>query len=76
MSPVSTKTQVSWSPIASWISTAATELIDAAGEAADHPLAADLGADVGDRLVAVGGHGPVADEAGEVGEVLQQAARR
>ena len=47
--------------------------VDAAGEAADHPLAADPGADVGDRLVAVGGHGPVADEAREVGEVLQQA---
>ena len=41
--PVSTKTQVSCSPIASWISTAATERVDAAGEAADHPALARPG---------------------------------
>ena len=53
-SPWSTNTQVSWSPIASWISTAATAEIDAAREAADHPRLADLGADALDRLVAEG----------------------
>ena len=45
---MSTKTQVSWSPMASWISTAATDGVDAAGEAADHLAPADLGADLGD----------------------------
>ena len=50
--------------------------VDAAGEAADDPGVADLRADRGDRLVLVGGHRPVAGEAGEVGEVLQDAARR
>ena len=45
--------------------------VDAAGEAADDAGVADLGADRCDGLVLVGGHGPVAGEAGEVGEVLQ-----
>ena len=45
--------------------------VDAAGEAADDLGVADLGADRGDRLVLVGGHRPVAGEAGEVGEVLE-----
>ena len=45
--------------------------VDAAGEAADDLGVADPGADRRDRLVLVGGHGPVAGEAGEVGEVLQ-----
>ncbi len=58
--PWSTNTQVSWSPIASWISTAATDGIDAAGQSADHPALADLRADFLDRLVLEGAHGPVA----------------
>ena len=45
--------------------------IDAAGEAADDLRLADPGADRRDGLVLVGGHRPVAGEAGEVGEVLQ-----
>jgi hypothetical protein len=44
-SPWSTKTQVSWSPIASWIRTAATE-VDPARQAADHLGIADLFADL------------------------------
>ena len=48
--------------------------IDAAGEAADHAAVADLGADAGDRLLAVGVHRPVAGEAGDAEqEVLQEA---
>ena len=47
--PWSTKMQVSWSPIASWISTAATARVDAAGEPADHPALADLRRGSGDR---------------------------
>ena len=58
--PWSTKTQVSWSPIASWISTAATAEFDAAGKAADHPALADLGADRLARLGAERRHRPVA----------------
>ena len=34
--------------------------VDAAGEAADHPALADLGADLGDGAVVEGGHRPVA----------------
>jgi hypothetical protein len=37
--------------------------VDAAGEAADHPALADLRADLFDRLLAEGAHGPVAGEA-------------
>ena len=43
--PWSTNTQVSCSPIAWWISAAATDGIDAAGQAEDHFLAAHLLAD-------------------------------
>ena len=48
--------------------------IDAAGEAADHPaLRPDLAADLLDRLVLEGAHGPVAGAAGDVAhEVAQQ----
>ena len=46
--------------------------VDPAREAADHALAADQLPDVVDRLVAVGGHRPVADKARDVGEVLQE----
>jgi hypothetical protein len=48
ISPWSTKTQVSWWPIASWISTAADRAVDSAREAADHPARAHLLADLGD----------------------------
>ena len=40
--------------------------IDAAGQAADHPALADLGADRRARLGAEGGHRPVALQAGDV----------
>jgi hypothetical protein len=68
--------QVSWSPIASCISTAATEAVDAAGQAADHPALADLGADAGDRLRR--GRRPWSSRraAAIVGEVAQEIARR
>ena len=47
--------------------------IDAAGQAADHPAGADLGADARDRLLAEGLHGPVAPAAGDVAhEVADQ----
>ena len=47
--------------------------IDAAGEAADDPALADLGADLGDGALAERGHGPVALGAGDVQrEVAQQ----
>ena len=58
--PLSTKMQVSWSPIASCSSAADDRGIDAAREAADHPALADLRADPLDRLVAERGHRPVA----------------
>ena len=44
--------------------------IDAAGEAADHPALADLGADLFDRLLAEGAHGPVAGEAGDLADEI------
>ena len=46
--------------------------VDAAGQTADHLAGADLGADLLDRLLAVGAHGPVALEAGQPDEVLVQ----
>ena len=76
--PVSTKTQVSWSPIASWISTAATEESTPPERPQITLPVAHLGADAGHRLGAEGGHGPVAAAAGDaVGEVAQdqRAAR-
>ena len=48
--------------------------IDAAGEAADHPALADLRADALDRLVAEGGHRPVAGEAGDVVDEVGRGA--
>ncbi len=46
--------------------------VDPAGETADHPPLADLGADGADRFGAERGHGPVAGEARDaVGEVAQ-----
>ena len=44
--------------------------IDAAGEAADHLALADLGADLGDLLLAEGAHGPVAGEAGDLADEI------
>ena len=44
--------------------------IDAAGEAADHLALADLGADLLDRLLAEGAHGPVAGEAGDLADEI------
>ena len=44
--------------------------IDAAGEAADHPALADLGADLLDRLLAEGAHGPVAGEACDLADEI------
>ena len=77
--PWSTKTQVSWSPIASWISTAAT----AESTPPDRPQmtrpAPDLRADALDRLVAEGRHGPVAAAADDVAHEVadqQRAVRR
>ena len=53
--------------------------IDAAGQAADHPAGADLGADARDGLLAEGRHGPVAraarDVAHEVAEQLRAVRR-
>ena len=69
---MSTKTQVSWSPIASWIRTAATEELTPPERpqiTRSRPTSARMSRD---RLVAVGRHRPVAGEAGEVGEVLQE----
>ena len=40
--------------------------IDAAGKAADDPAVADLGADARDRLLAEGGHRPVAGQTGDL----------
>ena len=50
--------------------------IDAAGEAADHPALADLGADLLDRLLAEGAHGPVAGEAGDLAHEIARSAWR
>ena len=44
--PLSTKTQVSWSPIARWISAAATDESTPPERRADHAAVADLRADV------------------------------
>ena len=47
--------------------------IDAAGQPADHAALADLGADLLDRLLLEGAHGPVALAAGDLAhEVAQQ----
>ena len=46
--------------------------IHAAGEAADHPALADLGADLLDRLLAEGAHGPVAGETGNLADEIAQ----
>ncbi len=71
--------QVSWSPIASWISTRSHGRIDAARQAADHPSAADLSADALDLGGAKAGHRPAPGQAGDaVGEIAQElrAVRR
>ncbi len=44
--------------------------IDAAGQSADHLALADLGADLFDRLLAEGAHGPVAGEAGDLADEI------
>ena len=44
--------------------------IDAAGEAADHPALAYLGADLFDRLFTKRAHGPVAGEAGDLADEI------
>ena len=44
--------------------------IDAAGQAADHLALADLRADLLDRLLAEGAHGPVAGEAGDLADEI------
>ena len=51
ISPWSTNTHVSWSPIARWTSSAATLRVDAAGQAADDLAVADLRADARDLLL-------------------------
>src|SRR5471032_3171631 len=56
--PWSTNTQVSWSPMARWISAAATDE-STPGQAEDHLIAADLGADLLDRFRNIVGHIPV-----------------
>jgi hypothetical protein len=62
--PWSTNTQVSWSPIARWISAAATLESTPPGQAQDHLVGADLLADFGDRLADVVRHVPVRLAAG------------
>ena len=77
ISPWSTNTQVSCSPIASWISTAATALSTPPDRPQITLPAADLGADFGDLGLAELGHRPVAGEAADVAhEVGDQLARR
>ena len=49
--------------------------VDAAGEAADHPALADLRADLLDRLLAEGAHGPVAGEARDLAHEIAQQFR-
>ena len=49
--------------------------IDAAGQAADHPALADLRADLLDRLVLEGAHGPVARAAGDLAHEIAQQRR-
>ena len=44
--------------------------IDAAGQAADHPALADLGADLLDRFLAERAHGPVAGEACDLADEI------
>ncbi len=47
--------------------------VDPAGQSADHPCVADLGADLGDFGVAEMGHGPLARTSGDaMGEIAQQ----
>ena len=59
--------------MASWIRTAATDESTPPERPQMTLAVADLLADGGDGLVAVGGHGPVAGEAGEGGEVPEDA---
>ncbi len=63
---------MSWSPIASWMRTAATAEIDPAGEPADHLALADLITDARNRLVAESGHRPVAGAAGDAVDEIRQ----
>ena len=73
--PWSTNTQVSWSPIASWISTAATAE-STPPESPQITLArADLRADLLDRLLLEGAHGPVAVAAGDLAHEIAQERR-
>ena len=77
--PWSTNTQVSWSPIASWISTAATAESTPPERPQITRALADLGADRLARLAAERRHRPVALEAGDaVDEIADQprAVRR
>ncbi len=64
--PWSTNTQVSWSPIALWISAAATDESTPPDSPRITSSAADLRADGGDRLVDVVGHVPVLRAAADV----------
>ena len=77
--PWSTKTQVSWWPIASWISTAATALSTPPERPQITLPSPDLRADVGDLGRAIFGHRPVAgqaaDVADEIGEQLAAVRR-
>ncbi len=49
--------------------------IDAARQAADHPALADLRADLLDRFLAEGAHGPVAAEAGDLAHEIADQLR-
>ena len=49
--PVSTNTHTSWSPIALCTERGRDRGVDAARQSADHALVADLGADLGDRVL-------------------------
>ena len=64
--PWSTNTQVSWSPIARWISAAATDESTPPDRPRMHFVAADLRADLRDRLADVVGHVPVVAAAADV----------
>ena len=73
--PWSTNTQVSWSPIASWISTAATaESTPPERPQITLPLPT-WRADFLDRLVLEGAHGPVAGEPGDLAHEIAQQRR-
>ena len=49
--------------------------VDAAGQPADHAALADLGADLLDRLLLEGAHGPVALAAGDLAHEVAQQCR-